>query len=183
MSRAKYLDKDYLGKYVYYDSSSKTGLRLKLDGSVAGKLDTSGYYRVSIENKKYLVHRIIFSLLSKENIMTFEIDHVDGNKLNNNFDNLRAVTASTNSRNKVNLCSRSGYPVGIHFESSKDWSSERIRAAWYDVQGKLRTKSFSINKLGIMIAFRDAVIHRQKMIEELNSQGAGYTERHGKEVA
>jgi hypothetical protein len=54
-------------------------------------------------------------------------------------------------------------------------------AQWYELNGKHRSKRFSINKLGIMVAFRDAVIHRQKMIEELNAQGAGYTSRHGKE--
>ena len=31
-----------------------------------------------------------------------------------------------------------------------------------------------------MVAFRDAVLYREKMIKELNGQGAGYSERHGK---
>jgi hypothetical protein len=45
-----------------------------------------------------------------------------------------------------------------------------------------KTKIFSVEKLGIMVAYRLAVLHRAKMIEILNSQGAMYTERHGKET-
>ena len=49
-----------------------------------------------------------------------------------------------------------------------------------ELDGKYRTKSFNINKLGVMVAFRDAVMYREKMIKEFNKQGAGYSERHGK---
>lgn len=46
--------------------------------------------------------------------------------------------------------------------------------------GNYRNKKFSVLKLGLLPAFRDAVMYRRKMIEELNAQGAGYTENHGK---
>jgi hypothetical protein len=41
-------------------------------------------------------------------------------------------------------------------------------------------KKFSVKKLGLLPAFKAAVECRRKMIEELNGQGAGYTENHGK---
>jgi arabinogalactan endo-1,4-beta-galactosidase len=56
------------------------------------------------------------------------------------------------------------------------------KACWIDVNGKSRGKSFSISKCGEEEAFRLACDYRNQMIEQLNAEGAGYTERHGKEV-
>ena len=40
-------------------------------------------------------------------------------------------------------------------------------------------KYFSVEKLGLLPAFQAAVLHRQLMLKELITDGAGYTERHG----
>lgn len=55
-------------------------------------------------------------------------------------------------------------------------------AQWRDDK-EAKTKSFSTNKYGHDKAFELACAYREKMIQELNAQGAGYTERHGKEPA
>jgi len=68
---------------------------------------------------------------------------------------------------------------GVYLINSDIYSY--FAAGWADLDGKARRKYFSIDKLGIMVAFRNAVIHRQKMVELLNEQGAGYTNRHGRE--
>lgn len=44
---------------------------------------------------------------------------------------------------------------------------------------KNKRKHFSINKYGKDEAFRLACEYREKMVQELNEQGAGYTEQHG----
>lgn len=54
-------------------------------------------------------------------------------------------------------------------------------AQWNDLSGKRKSKAFNTEKLGYEIAFDEAVKYRTKMIEELNAQGAGYSENHGKE--
>lgn len=47
------------------------------------------------------------------------------------------------------------------------------------LDGKDKSECFSIKKLGYDIAKSLAIESRKRMILELNSQGAGYTENHG----
>jgi hypothetical protein len=71
-------------------------------GSVAGtKGDPRGYVRLSIhidgKHHRVLAHRAIF--LMHHGYLPHEIDHIDGNPLNNRIENLREVTKSENLSN------------------------------------------------------------------------------------
>ena len=52
--------------------------------------------------------------------------------------------------------------------------------AWWNDGERVCSKSFPVKKYGVLPAFKLAVDYREKMIAELNAQGAGYTENHGK---
>jgi hypothetical protein len=72
-------------------------------GEVAGTLsrDRNGkvYRRVGVDGKIYAAHRLIWLLVHKtwpEN----QIDHIDGNSLNNRIENLRDVTHAENHKNR-----------------------------------------------------------------------------------
>jgi hypothetical protein len=63
-----------------------------------------GYNKIGIDNKMYLRHRIIafcyfgnFEL----NDVSVEIDHRDGNKLNNSIENLKVGTKRQNNLNRI----------------------------------------------------------------------------------
>ena len=63
----------------------------------------SGYYYITLNKKNIrkceLVHRLVF-IAFNENITEYDvIDHIDGNKLNNNIQNLRGTTFSENTKN------------------------------------------------------------------------------------
>ena len=73
--------------------------------------------------------------------------------------------------------------VGVYLDNKKDRKGgikEYYKASWMELDGKQKTKAFSVDTYGKEEAFKLACECRARIIEELNSQGAGYTERHGK---
>lgn len=92
-------------------------------------------------------------------------------------ENCRWVLPEIQSRNKnINKSNTSGY-TGVSYEDGKYC---RWLAFWCDLDGKIRRKSFSVNKYGYDEALQLAINYRDKMIKKLNEQGAGYSEHHGK---
>lgn len=67
-------------------------------GKVAGSLDRNGYVRIGLDNKRYQAHRVAFVIMTGE-WPTQDIDHIDGDKSNNSWSNLRQVTEKINSQN------------------------------------------------------------------------------------
>lgn len=59
----------------------------------------SGYLRTMIDGSNYLVHRLVF-LYTTGMFPSMEIDHIDGDKTNNKWENLRHVNRVENTRNK-----------------------------------------------------------------------------------
>lgn len=72
---------------------------IRMKGKEAGGVDNSGYIRVRIKNKKYLIHRIIWTIVHGD-IDGGEIDHINGNKSDNRIDNLRLCSRSENCMNR-----------------------------------------------------------------------------------
>lgn len=83
-----------------FDYNPESGLfRRKIGGRKENlKLMDIGYLRVSIQDVNYLAHRLIYKMMTGEE--PAEIDHIDGNRSNNKWANLRAVDRKTNSRNR-----------------------------------------------------------------------------------
>lgn len=95
MARPKPIDPEILRENFYYDN----GKLFHKNGKQAGCL-SRGYLRVGINYKTYPVHRVIWSLVNGEDPGSDVIDHIDGDKLNNNIDNLRKVGHQINQYNK-----------------------------------------------------------------------------------
>lgn len=175
-------------KYIYLDEESPTGLRWKVDrrtgrhrnvilvraGDVAGCLTSDGlYYQVCVERRRYLVHRVVWTLHHGVLSGRDQIDHRDGNGLNNKPTNLRKVTPVINSRNQKKRVSNTSGVAGVSYHSKGYWT-----ACWNDLEGRARRRYFSVDKLGDEGAKTAAIAHRTEAIQHLNDLGAGYTERH-----
>ena len=182
----------------YYDLTSPSGLRRKTDwlsgsdyhivkaqvGDVAGSLavsDRHSYYVVKVEHTSYRAHRVIWELFNGEIKQGWQVDHVDGNSLNNDIANLRCVENVTNARNQkfrsTNTSKVCG--VGLLINRTKYGENRYWKSQWNNLSGRRCAKCFSIATLGNDEAFRLACEHRTAMIEELNLAGAGYTDTHG----
>ena len=82
---------------------STTGLvRNKKTGNIKSqRLDKYGYMRVTLypSSKTYTIHRLVM-LTFKPNEKDENINHIDGNKENNNIDNLEWCTISENCKHR-----------------------------------------------------------------------------------
>lgn len=68
-------------------------------GDIVGSLEKSGYLRGWVDNRQYLIHRLIWLHVYGEWPIS-TIDHIDGNKSNNRIENLRDVPVGVNGQNK-----------------------------------------------------------------------------------
>lgn len=68
---------------------------------IKGQPNSKGYLRVTIKRKKYLVHRLVAELYIPNPEDKPQVNHKDGNKLNNSVDNLEWVTNRENREHAV----------------------------------------------------------------------------------
>ncbi len=106
--------KEYLQKHFTYDP--ETGEFIKV---LTGKIGTerNGYLGINVHNmgksgnSRYFVHRLIWKYMTGYD--PNQIDHINGNGLDNRWENLRNVDHATNQRNiKIPVTNKSGY-IGI----------------------------------------------------------------------
>ena len=89
------------------------------------KLDSRGYIRITINNKRYLLHRVIYKYFNEDWDITYshsnQIDHIDINPSNNRIENLRRINNSQNlkNRNKFKNCSSKFKGVSWHKQNNK----------------------------------------------------------------
>ena len=92
----------------------------KHEGAVAGTITDQGYMSVTVCYKRLKAHRVVWCLVNGV-WPNGEIDHIDGNTLNNKIENLRVVTHKENMKNqKVRVSNKSGL-IGVH------WSNDRCK--------------------------------------------------------
>lgn len=113
-------------------------------------ISNKGYYLVSLSNKckahTYTVHKLVMEHFNRCSFNKEVINHIDGNKLNNNIDNLEYVTQKENVIKawKNNLCEnirKSAFNIK-HSRSIKT-SKPVIQ---YDLDGNILNKFVSVRE-------------------------------------
>lgn len=176
------ITKDYLDNFIYYDSTSRTGIRWKIDiwvgknrnrkvvssGDEAGCYNkVTGYYQVRIERRTYRIHRIIPILLGESIKDGWVVDHKNGNKVENKAENLRIVDLDTNAKNRISRKSNVGIPY-IHY-------NDKLKRYQVTIVlfGKRYTKTFPTlqHKNALEAAINYLVTKEKEMLD------SGYTQR------
>ena len=98
-------------------------VNMRLAGKRAGSAHRDGYRSVGILGSKYMAHRIAW-LIKTGSWPQNQIDHLNGQRDDNRWINIREATKVENRRNQTVPRSKSGV-VGVHWDSRKDkWRAQ-----------------------------------------------------------
>lgn len=188
--------------YFYYDETSPTFLRWKVDrysgrkrnvlkfkkGEVCGSFkretrnDLPKCVDVVFFGKPYKVHRIIYQLLVGEIPQGWVIDHLDQNPWNNNINNLKAKPKEKNHRNMKRRSNNSSNFAGVSWQTMNN-KRQTYAFAQIKVNPTRYYKRFAVHEYGLLPAFKMAcewyIEKRRELNDTLNAE---FTELHGKEL-
>lgn len=91
-------------------------------GTPAGSIRVDGYMAICIDKKSYFSSRIAWYLSTGIDPVNFDIDHIDGNKMNNRFSNLRLATESQNCSNRKRRADNTSGFKGV-YRMGKKWAA------------------------------------------------------------
>lgn len=124
--------------------------------SIAG-----GYYKVRLSNnglvQDVFLHKIVYQLFQNDYDANLIIDHIDGNKLNNNINNLRQVTSSENVK-------------AAYYETKTNSSAKKV--AQYDLNGNLIATFLSTRQAASVLHLDSSTI--SKVCRGVNKTHGGF---------
>ena len=113
----EYVDGILYRKYVESESKS---YNTKYAGKAAGNLDSRGHLRLSLKNKRYAVHRVIFLMF--HGYLPEEVDHKNNIRTDNRIENLRAATVFQNRHNSLIPSTNTSGIKGVSWhKQNKSW--------------------------------------------------------------
>lgn len=173
-----------LSEYLKYDETSPTFLTwikqpttsagvplgiIKIGQQAGSYARSAGYSSVVFFGETLKAHRVVYALCHKVDVpFNLVIDHIDGNRSNNNINNLRLVTFTENNRNiAISKTNKTGVP-GVSWCNTK---SGGYWVAYCTINLKRRTRNFNPRTLYPELpeeeakekAFKDAVDYRLEL--------------------
>lgn len=114
-----------LKKYLHYDPD--TGIftkKIYRPGTIAGCKDDRGYILIGVDYKSYRGHRLAFLYMTGK--MPEQVDHIDRDKSNNRWSNLRIATNSQNHINKEKQKNNTSGFKGVGFQKNR----KHLKTPW-----------------------------------------------------
>lgn len=85
-------------------------------GSVAGGLNNTGYIAIEINGSSYVAHRLAWIYMSGDIPEGMQIDHINGDRSDNRFDNLRLAKGhGEQAQNRKKRTDNSSGFVGVNW--------------------------------------------------------------------
>lgn len=104
----------HTGVFIWLIKSGRCSI-----GRIAGSDDGTGYKQIRLDGKKYRAHRLAVAIMSGE-FPDGEVDHINGNRSDNRWENLRVVNASANNQNRTVLNKNSTSGIrGVSFNKRR----------------------------------------------------------------
>lgn len=119
----------YLKSLFHYDQntgiftrSTDRGNRARA-GSVAGTLAPDGYCKINLDGRIMRAHRLAFLYMGYP--MPSEVDHINGIRHDNRWENLRAVTRQENNRNRRKVGNNTSGVTGVYMHTkNRKWVAQ-----------------------------------------------------------
>ena len=114
---------------VEYDSMTgifvrREHIRRAPAGSIVGTKRSNGYLAMKIDGESYYLHRLAF-LYVTGSMPSDNVDHINGDKSDNRFSNLRPATVSQNSMNRPKQTNNTSGYKGVLWDKSKEkWKAQ-----------------------------------------------------------
>ena len=110
-----------------FDTKRSWGIfQARYAGKRAGHLRANGYFDIWICGRLRRLHRIAFLYMTGENPVG-QIDHIDHNRSNNKWENLRDVTPLLNRKNmSKKITNTSGFTGVSYHKKTRKWVAEAI---------------------------------------------------------
>jgi len=161
------LTQKYLKELLHYDP--ETGIFTRLTkpanrvniGDIAGSLRPDGYLEIGVKGSRYLSHRLAFLYMTGE-FPDKGIDHVNHQRGDNRWNNIRCATQQKNMRNASKSKANTSGVTGVY------WRKDRNR--W---RAMIKVDNKQIY-LGMFIDLEDAANARK-----LANKKYGFHENHG----
>jgi len=164
-----YITQKELKKLLKYDPLTgsivwKVSFRNKINiGDTAGCLCSQGYRKIKLNQRVYAAHQLVWLYMT--GVLHKGIDHIDQNKSNNTWANLRKASCIINGKNrKINTNNTSGFNGVCYITGRKKWKAQ------YRDGNK-------VVSLGLFLKKEDAISARKKANKEQN-----FHKNHGKTV-
>lgn len=105
-------------------------------GFISGK-----YRQICCSGRNMVIHRLVYYLYVENIPFGYEINHIDGNKLNNHYTNLEAITASENMKH--------AFRIGLNYKrfGEKNINSKLLDKEALEVREKYATGNYSHGQL------------------------------------
>ena len=93
-----------------------------MNGKTAGTKHNMGYTSIGIDGKVYLSHRLAW--LYVDGFFPDQVDHIDHDRSNTKYKNLRAANESMNSKNRTKTSRNTAGVVGVCWcKLNKKWKA------------------------------------------------------------
>lgn len=133
----------------------------KMAGKQAGCVKGNGYVQVYVNNRPHYAHRLIWIL--EHGDIPMQIDHINGNGLDNRLQNLRSVSPAENARNSR---IRSDNKTGV------------LGVFWHDARQKYRAE-IRVNGVNKHLGHY-ATLEEAKKARKMASKKYGFHDNHGR---
>ena len=152
------LTQEYVKSILNYDQKSGI-LTWKISkatwikiGLPAGTLHYQGYLRIFIDGKLYAAHRLVWLYMTGE-WPKEDTDHIDMNKTNNKWNNLREATRSENKGNgRKHKDNKSGLKGVSWHKGNKKWQAQ------IEINNKNISLGYYLTKEEAGLAYKNAAI-------------------------